>query len=155
MQSEFYPFQSDDDRLYFDFLSVSPEKTIRKAVFFSQLQGGLYRFNLALVDILPDGRYCDITVSNNHDIEKVLGTVAKCIEAFFEHYPSAQIYIKGSTSSRTRLYRIIFSRELPKLTENYEIYGSIDSLVEPFELNGNYTSFILKLKKNESTSQKH
>ena len=34
MDLEFYPFYADDDRLYFDFLSVSPERTIRKAVIF-------------------------------------------------------------------------------------------------------------------------
>lgn len=146
MQSEFYPFQADDSRLYFKFLSVSPEKTIQKIVYFVPVSPKSQIYNLALVDLLPDGSYCDMAITNNHDLEKVMGTVFKCVEAFFLHYPTAEIYFTGSTLSRTRLYRIILSRELSKLVKNYEIYGSNDSCTEAFEPNKNYISFTVKLK---------
>jgi hypothetical protein len=146
MQSEFYPWQSDDNRLYFEFLSVGPEKIIPKAVLFSPFQHLTNRFNLALADIKEDGSLCDIAVSNNHDLDKVMATVANCIATFFKHYPTAEIYIQGNTPSRTRLYQIIFSRELSIVTQNYEIYGTIGLVTEPFQPNRNYSSFLLKRK---------
>ena len=145
MQSEFYPFESDQDRLYFEFSSVSSARTIEKAVVFSPFYLA-NRYNLLLADIKEDRSLCDVTVSNNHDLDKVMSTVAHCIAAFFERYPNAEIHIEGSTPSRTRLYRIIFSRELSRIPENYEIYGAIGSKTEPFRQNENYTSFLLKHK---------
>lgn len=146
MQSEFYPFESDDARLYFEFLSISPKQTIPKAVVFSPFPHPSNRFNLALADIKDDGSLCDVTVSNNHDLDKVIATVANCIVAFFEKYPTAEIYIQGSTPSRMRLYRIIFSREFRIINENYEIYGTLSRITEPFVSNKDYSSFLLKQK---------
>jgi hypothetical protein len=150
MQSEFYPFQSDDDRHYFEFLSVGPEKTIEKAVVFTLVDASTNLFNLALVDILSDGSHCDKIVSNNGDLEKVMATVAECIAVFFEHYPSAGVYVKGSTPSRNRLYRIVFSRELSKIKKYYELHGLTGSFIESFEANKSYDVYLLKLK-NENT----
>lgn len=143
MQSEFYPFQADESRLYFDFLSVGPEKIIKKAVTFTPLSAGQI-FNLALVDVLPDGSLCDKTISNNGDLEKVMSTVIQCVARFFECYPSADIYLQGNTPARNRLYRIIMARELSIIRKYYEIYGTIDSFVEPFEANRNYQLYILR-----------
>jgi hypothetical protein len=156
MQSEFYPFQSDDDRLYFQFLSVSPTKTIKKAVIFTPLAEDRRQFNLALLDILPDGRLCDETISDNHDLLKVMATVSKCITDFFERYPTAQIYIEGNSPARTRLYRIIISRELSKITKIYQVYGTFGLTVEPFEPNKYYQTYLLNLKSDENdNNEKH
>jgi hypothetical protein len=147
MQSEFYPFQSDDDRLYFEFLSVGPKKIIRKAVYFTLINTEVNLYNLSLVDILSDGTHCDIAVSNNGDFEKVMSTVAGCIAVFFQQYPAARIYIKGSSPSRTRLYRIVFTKELLRIRKNYELYGATESVVEPFEADKKYDVYLLNLKK--------
>lgn len=154
MQSEFYPFQSDDSRLYFEFLSVSPARSIRKAVMFTPLSSNR-AFNLALLDILPDKTFCGQTISNNGDLEKVMATVAQCIAHFFEHYPSADIYLQGNTPTRTRLYRIIISRELQKIRKYYEIYGTIDSKLELFESNKNYELYLLRRKPDETHRKEH
>lgn len=149
MQSEFYPFESDDDRLYFEFDSVSPKKIIRKAVYFTLIDTEVNLYNLTLVDILSDGTHCDITVSNNGDFEKIMSTVGGCLAAFFLHYPSAKIYIKGSTPSRTRLYRIVFTKELLRIKKNYELYGAVESVIEPFEVDKKYDVYLLS-QKNEA-----
>ncbi|WP_426292064.1 DUF6934 family protein [Dyadobacter endophyticus] len=151
MQSEFYPFQSDDSRLYFEFLSVSPKKTIEKAVVFTLIDSNTNLFNLALVDILSDGSHSDKTVSNNGDFEKIMATVAECVGVFFRVHPAARVHVQGSTPSRNRLYRIVFARELSKIKKNYELHGLIGSLTEPFEVNKDYNVYLLKLKKDEST----
>lgn len=145
MDLEFYPFQADEDRLYFEFLSVSAERTIRKAVIFTPLSEHRL-FNLALVDVHPDGSFCDQTISNNGDLETIMATVIQCVAQFFEFYPRADIYIQANTPARNRLYRIIISRELPRIKKYYEIYGTIDSVAEQFEPGREYRLYTIKLK---------
>lgn len=143
MDLEFYHFQADDDRLYFRFLSVGPERTIRKAVIFTPLSANEV-FNLALVDVLPDGSVCDKTINNNGDLEKVMATIIQCVARFFEFYPQADIYVQANTPARNRLYRIIISRELSRIRKYYEIYGTIDLVTEPFEPGKEYHHYIIK-----------
>lgn len=145
MDLEFYPFQADEYRLYFRFLSVSPERTIRKAVIFTPLSARKV-FNLALVDVLPHGSFCDNTISNNGDLETIMATVIQCIAQFFEFYPQATIYVQANTPARNRLYRIIISRELSRIKKYYEIYGTSDSETESFEAGKDYHHFTIKLK---------
>jgi len=153
MQSEFYPFQSDDDRLYFDFLSISPEKPIRKAVLFTEFPQKRRLFNLALVDVLPNGELSDIASSgNNLDLKKVMATVAECIRLFLRKYPDAEIQIQANTPEKNRLYRIIIACELSNIEKYYEIYGSNGSFAEPFEVNKTYKIFTLKLRRHENTN---
>ena len=144
MDLEFYPFYADEDRLYFDFLSVSPERTIRKAVIFTPLSTHKV-FNMALVDVRPDGSICDKTISNNGDLEKIMATVFQCVAQFFEFYPQANIYVQANTPARNRLYRIIISRELSRIKKYYEIYGTIDSVAELFEPGKDYKLYTIKL----------
>ncbi len=148
MQSEFYPFESDDDRLYFEFLSVSREKKIRKAVLFTEFPYSKQLYNLALLDILPNGEFSDIaSAKNNLDIKKVMSTVSECIRIFLERYPDAEIKIQGNTSAKSRLYRIVLGRELSNIQKYYEIYGDDGNFAEPFEPNKTYKVYILKLRK--------
>ncbi|SDG87450.1 hypothetical protein SAMN04487996_124107 [Dyadobacter soli] len=113
MQSEYYPFQADDDLLYFEFLSVSYNKTIRKAVLFTEFQYSNGLFNLALLDVLPNGELSDIaSPENNLDLEKVMSTVSQCIRIFLERYPYAEIKIQGNTPAKSRLYRMVLGKEL-------------------------------------------
>ena len=145
MDLEFYPFYADDDRLYFSFLSVSPERTIQKAIIFTPLSAHRI-FNLALVDVLPDGSFCDQTISNNGDLEKIMATVIQCIAQFFESYTQADIYLQANTPAKNRLYRIIISRELSRIKKYYEIYGINDSVTEPFQAGREYHHYIIKLR---------
>ncbi|WP_234670292.1 DUF6934 family protein [Dyadobacter sp. CY261] len=147
MQSEFYPFQSDDDRLYFDFFSVSYDKTITKAVVFTEFSYAKRLFNLALVDVLSDGELSDMATSgNNLDLEKVMATVSQCIRLFFEKYPDAEIQIQGNTPAKNRLYRMVITRELSNIRKYYEIYGANGPLAEPFEVGKAYKAYVLKLR---------
>lgn len=148
MQSEFYPFESDEDRLYFEFLSVSREKTIQKAVLFTKFPHSKRLFNLALLDVLPGGKLSDIASSeNNLDLRKVMSTVSECIRVFLERYPDAEVKIQGNTPAKGRLYRIVLGKELSNIQKYYEIYGDNGSVVEPFELNKTYKIYVLKLRK--------
>lgn len=64
-------------------------------------------YNLAFGDKDPvTGEIGDRVVSNNGDIEKALATVAGAVFAFLDQHSEAWIFAAGSTSSRTRLYRM-------------------------------------------------
>ena len=58
-----YPFRSSEDRLTFAFQSVSPDRIIVKQVLYDPIDNLFY--NLALVDVMTDGRLADDVVSNN------------------------------------------------------------------------------------------
>ncbi len=116
MQSEFYPFQSDDDQLYFEFVRISFERTIRKAVLFTEFPHSNGLFNLALLDVLPNGELSDIaSPENNLDLEKAMSTVSECLRIFLERYPYAEIKIQGNTPAKSRLYRMVLGKELSNI----------------------------------------
>ena len=43
-------------------------------------------------------------------MEKVLATVVQTLGVFFMEFEGAKVFFKGSTPSRTRLYRIIIAK---------------------------------------------
>lgn len=154
MQSEFYPFQADDERLYFEFLNIRNERSIRKSVIFTEFPQKKRVFNLALVDVLPDGDTSDIASSdNNLDLKKVMATVAECIRLFLEKHPDAEIQIQANTPAKNRLYRIIFGREFSNIEKYYEIYGSNGAFAEPFVANKVYKVYTLKLRPDEDSNR--
>ena len=69
---------------------------------------------------------------------------------FFDRYPYAIVLFKGSTSARTRLYKIGISRNFEELKEDFDIFGLLeDDLWEEFGKNIPYSAFYLKRKNNE------
>ena len=114
MEEPFYPFSVSEDKLLFEFESVSSQTTVRKSIVYSRMNyPGFY--NLALLDETADGTYSDLTVTNNKDMRHVLATVYQTVLVFLEGHADSRIFITGSTPSRTRLYRIAISRELIKV----------------------------------------
>ena len=148
MKSEFYKFKRDENALFFEFQSVSKEKTINKVIAYTSFEHQPDIFNLALGDILESGEVSDMTISNNSDLEKIIATVVQTIFLFFEKYPKNFVYFKGSTDIRTRLYRIVIARELEEANQFFKIYGISNTLIERFELNRSYDSFVIALKNN-------
>jgi hypothetical protein len=150
MKQKYYNYLSNEECLWFEFESVSELKTVKKVIVYTPFQDNSDVFNLGLVDALSDGSYSDKSVTNNDDMEKVLATVIRTLLRFFEKNPFKMVYIEGSTSERTRLYRIIISRELSIIEEIFSIYGLLDSLSEPFKKNQNYSAFVITLKNKEN-----
>lgn len=60
------------------------------------------------------------------------------------------IYVEGSTAERTRLYRIIISRELSEIEKIFTIYGLLGSDTEIFKKNQNYNAFVIALQSKEN-----
>jgi uncharacterized protein (TIGR02588 family) len=136
-----------DDKLRFEFESISPEKTVVKVVEFEQIdENGIY-FNLALVDMDENGNYSDNTITDNKDTEKVFGTIAKTIDFFFQENPDRRVLIFSNDPLRIRLYRMIISNYSHEKEQNWRFYGLLDNTFLEFEKGKNYTAFMIALKK--------
>jgi hypothetical protein len=151
MNEPSYPFKRIEDRLTFSFESVSQEKTIQKLVEFRLFDDLNELYNLALIDILPDGTVSDLTVSNNQDMPKVLATVFQSIRLFFQTKPKAKILIQGSTASRTRLYQIAIVKYYNELEPIYNIWGFRGNNIQVFETGYNFEGFIVSFKNYEKS----
>lgn len=143
MNEENYDFSKVEEKLRFEFESVSEQLVVRKVIEYQLINEGLELYNLAFVDILEDDSLSDLSVTNNRDMPKVLATVYRSMLIFFERKPTARIYIKGSTPSRTRLYQIAISKYLEEFQEKFRILGFLGTDVLPFEKGTNYDSFIV------------
>ena len=146
MKQDFYNYEVGNDGLYFSFTSVSEHKIIPKIIVYTPFPNDPNFFNLALGDILENGEISDLTVSNNSDMEKVIATVIRTMFNLFENHPDKLIYFKGSTPERTRLYRIIITKELNEANKLFDLYGIIDDRLEDFEINRPYQAFVIGLK---------
>ncbi|WP_409014746.1 DUF6934 family protein [Dyadobacter aurulentus] len=147
MRSDFYPFTHDESCRYFEFISKGSCKADRKIVIYSPVAANFNQYNLFLGHLLADGNLCDLTITNNGDMETIIATVIRTISLFLGKYPQRSVYFTGSTPARTRLYRVIISREFLEVTKYYEIYGVTKDNEEPFEPNKNYIGYIVKSKR--------
>jgi hypothetical protein len=130
----------------FEFQSIGIKGKISKVVKFIPTSfEGIY--NLGFGDFNPKtGQIDDKIVSNNGDSEIVLSTVVLAIDIFFEKHPNAQVYLTGSTKSRTRLYRIAINKYFVLFSKKYEILGELDESFERFIQNTKYQGYLIRLK---------
>jgi len=143
-----YPFTHDEAALQFDFESISEQAIIQKRVIYSPT-GVADLYNLALVDIAPDGSLDDSIQSGNDDLPEVVATVIQTLFVVFKAYPKSGVYFRGSDSKgiRIRLYRAIIGRDIDNVQELFDIYGLYSSTsAELFEPNKPYVAFIIKPK---------
>jgi hypothetical protein len=140
-----YPFDRTVDETYFEFTSVSPTRSIRKAVAFTALPARTGWFNLALVDVLENDHFDDTSVSDNGDMEMIFATVIETLRRFFQRQPAARVLFRGSTPARTRMYRIILTKLLEEATKTYRVQGIIQGKLEVFTPNRPYEAFVLAL----------
>lgn len=97
-------------------------------------------FSLGLGDELSDGTLSDITITDNKDMEIVIGSVAFAITIFLRTFPERSVFIRGSTDSRTRLYRIILSHSKNEIMSRFSMYGLLYTSDRP------YTAFLIRTK---------
>jgi hypothetical protein len=147
MRYEKYQFRADEDLKIFEFLSVGKKGSIKKRVYFQSFENTNVH-NLAFGDVnLETDDFDDTSITNNGDTEKVLATVALIVFAFLEKYPSAIVYAKGATPTRTRLYQMGISKNIEEIQEKYEIRGLFGGNIWTiFEKNMPYTAFYIKNK---------
>ena len=146
MKIEKYHLKSESSLTTFEFISEGPKGAIRKMIQF-QPTNDPEVYNLAFGDKDPiTGDINDLAVSNNGDTEKILATVVDAVYAFFDKHPSAYVYATGSTSARTRLYRMGISRFHEQMAQDFYLYGKIGTDFPQFELGKDYEGFLAQRK---------
>ncbi|HMH21572.1 MAG TPA: hypothetical protein VK563_07345 [Puia sp.] len=144
MKYERYHIESSSSFLKFEFISKGPKGNIKKQVIFRQTDDPDV-YNLGFGDVDPDtGDINDIAVTNNNDSQKVLATVAWTVVSFFERNPGKFVFATGSTTSRTRLYRIGISTNLKEIQKDFEIFGYQGFKWEIFEPGKDYEAFLIR-----------
>lgn len=147
MQKEKYELSTDPDVTTFRFLSKGPKGEIPKLVIFQKTTIKNVH-NLAFGDWNEETNDIDDKViSNNNDSEKILATVASTVLSFTHKYPKSMILVKGSTLSRTCLYRIGISNNFEEINQNFDILGYREETWHPFHKNTDYEAFLVKRKK--------
>lgn len=140
-----YSFEQPRIEYRYEFLSVSSSKQVRKLVLLTLTElEDIY--NLALLDLLPNGETSDISESKNNDLKTILATVIKIVIDFLDKKPSTIILFQGSDEKRQRLYRIVINQELEELKNVFNIFGSISDEITLFEPNKPYDFFLISKK---------
>jgi hypothetical protein len=140
-----YAFKTNENFLDYEFSSNGPKGNIKKVVRFTEISTHIY--NLAFGDLDDDsGEISDIVVSNNNDSRKVLATVAATVHDFTLQHPGAWIIAKGSTLSRTRLYRIGITNHWDAIEPDFEVFGLKENNWESFEKRRDYEAFLVSRK---------
>ena len=89
----------------------------------------------------------DEVITNNHDLIKVMSTIAYSLYLFIETYPYALIEIDPVDEKRCRLYNIIFRRKYQEVEPLFDIYGIKEFLKEPYNPIQYYQKFVIEQKK--------
>jgi hypothetical protein len=148
MKIEKYALKSENSFFLFEFISEGPKGLIRKVIQFEQTnEPNLY--NLAFGDVnVQTNELDDLAISNNGDSEKVLATVVSALYSFFDKHPESYVYATGSTSARTRLYRMGISRFYEEMIIDFDLFGQVGDEFEQFEIGKEYSGFLAFRKNN-------
>ena len=129
------------------FTNIGENGSILKGVQYALMPEYENTYNLAFGDLTIGGKINDISVTNNGDIKKVLATVVETIYHFTNRNPSASIFFKGSTYTRTQLYNKIIYDHFIELEKHFTIFGFESGTGEPERYDGNkkynYEAFIV------------
>jgi len=148
MKLDKYELNAGSNFVVFEFISEGPQGAIKKLIQFTETTY-IDVYNLAFGDEdAKTGNINDLAISNNGDSEKVLATVVAAVIAFTEKHPDAWVYARGSTQSRTRLYRMGIAKYLSEISNEFEVYGQIQNEWEIFQLNVEYDAFLTQRKKH-------
>jgi hypothetical protein len=143
MISDAYAYFPIGDNLFFGFISNGINGEILKIVIFTPTKDG--KWNLAF----GDWRNKDIddkVMTNNHDVVKVIGTVAKVTYDFFKKYPEAVVVIDPVDEKRKKLYNVVFQRHHKVIANDFHIHAQKGEQTELYSSTETYDRFELFLK---------
>ncbi len=145
MQLPRYHYKTNSAFLDYEFISEGPKGNIKKIIRFTQIDDLVFNLGFGDLDEIT-GDISDTVVSNNNDSHIVLATVAATVHDFIIHYPEAIVIAKGSTHSRTRLYRMGITNHWQEISTDFEVYGLKDDNWELFEARRDYEAFLIHKK---------
>ncbi len=144
-----YQFKAEDHFEYFEFYSEGPNGVVKKVVEYQKTSDeNVYNLAFGDYDEVAKG-IDDLSVTNNGDSLKVLTTVASTVYAFTDKHPKVMIIATGSTSVRTRLYRMGITNNLDEISQDFAIFGfTKDNTWVKFEIGEDYEAFLVTKKEN-------
>ena len=116
-----------------------------KRVLFEEIDTN--RYNLALSDFINgEDNYENIT--DNKDLELVLGTIGAIVLDFTETYPQNEVLITGNTAVKRRMYRMQVSNNLEEIQKIFNVFGAKEETdeFEEFKKGENYLSILVSRK---------
>ena len=118
-----YNYRSESSLQFYEFISEGPKGLIKKMVIYTETTTeNVYNLGFGDYDESTNG-INDLSVTNNGDSLKVLATVASTVYAFTERHPNSWILATGSTSVRTRLYRMGITNNLTEIKADFIVLG--------------------------------
>ena len=118
-----YNYRSESSLQFYEFISEGPKGLIKKMVIYTETTTeNVYNLGFGDYDESTNG-INDLSVTNNGDSLKVLPTVASTVYAFTERHPNSWILATGSTSVRTRLYRMGITNNLTEIEADFIVFG--------------------------------
>ncbi|MCX8472780.1 MAG: hypothetical protein ORN85_03940 [Sediminibacterium sp.] len=148
MKQPKYTLKAEQDLTVFEFISKGPKGKTPKLIEFTETNLKDF-YNLAFGDKDENtGKLNDLVVSNNNDTEKILATIVSAIFAFTDKYPEAWVYATGSTTARTRLYRMGINKYIEDVEFSFHIFGELEENWLPFESGTDFDGFVIKRKNN-------
>jgi hypothetical protein len=142
-----YTYSAEEQLLIYEFTSVGLKGNIKKLVEYSPTSiENVYNLAFGDYDAEIDG-INDKSVTNNGDSQKVLATVASTVYAFTGKYPDAWIHATGSTTVRTRLYRMGITNNITEIAADFLVYGLKGEEWEEFVVGEDYEAFLITRKK--------
>lgn len=144
MITESYDYIALGDKPYYYFQSEGEQGKIIKIVTFSRLNNKYW--NLGFGD-LQGNKINGTVVSNNHDIVKLIGTVAKIAYEFSDKFPKRGLEVNPIDEKRRRLYNHVFRRNYAVISADFHIIG-VNKVgdEETYSPTKNYHLFRLKRK---------
>ena len=146
-----YNYRSESSLQFYEFISEGPKGLIKKMVIYTETTTeNVYNLGFGDYDESTNG-INDLSVTNNGDSLKVLATVASTVYAFTERHPNSWILATGSTSVRTRLYRMGITNNLTEIEADFIVFGyTKNEEWEKFVVGEDYEAFLLTKKENKN-----
>jgi hypothetical protein len=138
MISDSYNYLSLENKTVYFFESDGEQGKIIKIVVFESIDETLW--NLAFGDF-NEGTINDSIVSNNNDIVKLIGTIAKIVYEFSVAFPLRQILIKPVDEKRKKLYNHVFRRHLKVINQSFVVKGTFLNQEEDYSPEIFYDNF--------------
>ena len=111
-----------------------------------------YVYNLGFGDYDEErGGIDDKVESKNGDTERILATVANTANEFWQEYPDALLFFRGSQlpdekPKRTRLYQMGLNKYMNEINKIAYVFGYGNNGWEVFLPNKNYHAFLILRK---------
>jgi hypothetical protein len=149
MKQAKYVYRSEEQLRLYKFTSEGPKGSVQKIVEYKETSAkNVYNLAFGDYDEITQS-FDDMSITDNGDCSKVLATVASTVFAFVRKYPEAWVTASGSTSGRTRLYRIGITNNLAEISEEFVIFGyNSQREWEQFVVDKDYQAFLLTKKGN-------